>query len=270
METGLKGQVALITGASGGIGAAVAHALAGEGVRLALHAHAGTARAEQLAEELPGSHLMVPADMQDEAQVNHAFAATLAHFGVLDTVVINAGIWPEEAAPIHTMSLERWQQVVAVNQTGAFLCARAFFRHLAERRPPAASLILVGSTAAIFGEEGHAAYAASKSAITHGLTLSLKNEIVRLSPGGRVNAVCPGWTRTPMAAAGLQNQEAVTDVLQTRSLAAIAEPADVAAAVLYLASPRLAGHVSGQILTVAGGMEGRLLHQRRDVKPEQT
>ena len=179
----------------------------------------------------------------------------------------NAGIWPAASAPLHEMPLERWQQVIAVNQTGVFLSARAFFRHLAVRRPDQAAMVVVGSTAGMFGEEGHAAYAAAKAAITHGLVPTLKNEIVRLSPGGRVNAVCPGWTRTAMAAAGLQDQEAVSDVLQTRALGQIAEPEDVAAAVVYLASPVLAAHVSGQFLTVAGGMEGRLLHRREAVDP---
>jgi 3-oxoacyl-[acyl-carrier protein] reductase len=269
MDTGLKDKVVFITGASGGIGTAVARLLAAEGARLVLHGHKGHERAAALAERLPGDHLVVIADMAREDQVEAAFAAALAHWGQLDVLVANAGIWPEQAAPVHEMTLERWQQVMDVNLTGVFLSIRAFFRHLARRRPPAAALILMGSTAAMFGEEGHADYAAGKAAITHGLTMSLKNEIVRLSPGGRVNAVCPGWTRTPMAAAGLKDDDAVRGVLQTRSLTKIAEPEDVAAAVVYLASPVLAGHVSGQILTVAGGMEGRLLHRACAVNPSQ-
>lgn len=269
MDTGLKDKVVFITGASGGIGAAVAKLMAAEGARLILHAHKGQGRAQALAASLPGDPLVVIADVAREDQVEAAFASALSRWGRIDVLVANAGIWPEKTAPIHQMTLARWQQVMDVNLTGVFLTARAFFRDLARRRPPEAALILMGSTAAVFGEEGHAAYAAGKAAITHGLTLSLKNEIVRLSPGGRVNAVCPGWTRTPMAEAGLKDDDAVRSVLQTRSLSRIAEPNDVAAAVAYLASPVLAGHVSGQILTVAGGMEGRLLHRRDAVNPEQ-
>lgn len=267
MNAGLRDQVAFVTGASGGIGAAVARALAAEGARLVLHAHTHIEAARRLAAELPDGALAVQADLGAEAEVDAAFARALAHHGQLDILVANAGIWPPEPAPVHTMELERWRRVLAVNQTGVFLCARAFFSHLAQRRPATSAVVIVGSTAGLFGEEGHAAYAASKAAITHGLVPTLKNEIVRLSPGGRVNAVCPGWTRTPMAAAGLADTEAVRDVLQTRSLRAIAEPEDVAAAVTYLASPRLARHVSGQILAVAGGMEGRLLHQRPGLEP---
>ena len=267
MNAGLQDLVVLVTGASGGIGTAVAESLAAEGARLVLHAHQGKAKAEELAARLPVDALAVQADLSDPEQVEAAFAQALEHHGRIDILVANAGIWPATAAPVHQMALERWQQVIAVNQTGVFLCARAFFRHLADRRPPQASMVIVGSTAGMFGEEGHAAYAASKAAIIHGLVPTLKNEIVRLSPGGRVNAVCPGWTRTAMAAAGLQDHEAVRDVLQTRSLGTIAEPEDVASAVVYLASPLLAAHVSGQVLTVAGGMEGRLLHQRPAVDP---
>jgi len=267
MDTGLRGKVVFITGASGGIGAAVAGRFAAEGAHLVLHGHSGRERLAHLADSLPGDPLVVTADVAREDQVEASFAEALARWGQIDVLVANAGIWPEAPAPIHRMTLARWREVMDVNLTGVFLCARAFFRHLARQHPAGASLILMGSTAALFGEEGHAAYAAGKAAITHGLTLSLKNEIVRLSPGGRVNAVCPGWTRTPMAAAGLRDHDAVRAVLQTRSLTRIANPEDVAAAVVYLASPLLAAHVSGQILSVAGGMEGRLLHRPEAVNP---
>jgi NAD(P)-dependent dehydrogenase (short-subunit alcohol dehydrogenase family) len=142
----------------------------------------------------------------------------------------------------------------------AVLTCRAFLRHLAEMPRPAASIVLVGSTAALFGEAGHSDYAVAKAGLTYGLTLSLKNEIVRLAPHGRVNCVCPGWTRTPMAAAGLADPVAVTRAQATMALQKVAEPEDVAAAIVFLTSARLAGHLSGTILPVAGGMEGRLLH----------
>jgi 3-oxoacyl-[acyl-carrier protein] reductase len=269
MDSGLKDQVVLITGASGGIGAATARALASEGARLVLHAHSRLATVEALARELPVESLPLAADLSAEGAVEAMFARALDRFGQLDVLVANAGIWPPQPAPIHTMALERWNEVLAVNLTSVFLCARAFFRHLAARRPAQAAMVLVGSTAGVFGEADHCEYAASKAALVHGLTLSLKNEIVRLAPAGRVNAVCPGWTLTPMAAAGMQDQEAVASVLQTRSLRRIARAEEVAAAIVFLASPLLAGHVSGQILTVAGGMEGRLLHQRDQIDPAQ-
>ena len=122
------------------------------------------------------------------------------------------------------------------------------------------SLVLVGSTAGLVGEAGHADYAAAKSAILGGLLLSLKNEVVRVAPRARVNAVAPGWTETPMTR-GHVDPEAVRKVTRTMSLRKIAEPEDIARQVVVLASDELSGHVTGQVITVAGGMEGRVIHE---------
>ena len=119
--------------------------------------------------------------------------------------------------------------------------------------------MLVGSTAGLFGEAGHADYAAAKAAIVSGLLPSLKNEVVRIAPRARVNAVCPGWTESPMTRGSL-DEETLKRVTRTMALTKVAQPEDVAAQVVALASDRLSAHVTGQIVTVAGGMEGRLLH----------
>ena len=120
-------------------------------------------------------------------------------------------------------------------------------------------MVLVGSTAGLFGEAGHADYSSAKAAMTHGLLLSLKNEIVRGAPNGRVNLVAPGWTVTPMTESEL-NQELVDRVTATMALRKVATAEDVARAIVFLCSPAASGHVTGQVITVAGGMEGRLLH----------
>jgi 3-oxoacyl-[acyl-carrier protein] reductase len=267
MDAGLQDQVILVTGASGGIGGAAARLFAAEGARVVLHGHQNLEALTALQGELVGESLVVSADLTEEEEVEHLFRKALDRFRKVDVLVANAGIWPPAEEPIHRMSLDRWQQTIATDLTSVFLCARAFFRVLERTKPEAAALVIVGSTAAVFGEEGHADYAAAKAGITYGLTRSLKNEIVRIVPRGRVNAVCPGWTRTPMSAAGLSDPAHVARVLQTRALLRIARPEDIAHAILFLSSDRLAGHITGEVLTVAGGMEGRLLHLPEEIDP---
>jgi 3-oxoacyl-[acyl-carrier protein] reductase len=121
------------------------------------------------------------------------------------------------------------------------------------------SLVLVGSTAGRFGEAGHADYAAAKSAIQVGLLLSLKNEIVRVALNGRVNAVAPGWTYSPMTS-GVLDQDVVDQVTRTMALRKVATADDIARAVVVLATDELSGHITGEVVTVAGGMEGRTIH----------
>ncbi|MFQ5767791.1 MAG: SDR family NAD(P)-dependent oxidoreductase, partial [Acidobacteriota bacterium] len=222
---------------------------------------------EKLAQELGTETLALRADLTREDQVRELFKNAVLRFGRLDGVVANAGIWPAEPAPLHKMPLSRWNRVIATDQTSVFLTCREFLAHLEQRPRQEAGVVLVGSTAAVFGEAGHAAYAAAKAAVTYGLTRTLKNEITELAPLGRVNAVCPGWTRTAMARHEMENREAVARVLQTRAIRRIARPQEIAAAIVFLLSPRLAGHITGEILTAAGGMEGRILHAPDAVDP---
>ncbi len=251
--------VVLITGASGGIGRATARAFAAEGATVALHYHTQADAATALGRELGAPALVVGADLRDEAAVQAMFRTVLATHSRIDAVVVNAGIWPPDAVPLLRMTLDQWEGTLRADLTSAFLTCRGFLRHVAEVPREAAAIVLVGSTAALFGEAGHADYAAAKAGLTYGLTLSLKNEIARLAPRGRVNCVCPGWTATPMAAGSI-DPAALARVTATMPLRKIATPEDVAAAITFLASDRRAGHISGVILPVAGGMEGRLLH----------
>jgi 3-oxoacyl-[acyl-carrier protein] reductase len=267
MDSDLKGRVVMVTGASGGIGASCAREFAAEGAVLVLHANRNFAAAERLMEELPGEACVVRADLSREPDVERAFAGAIERFGRIDALVLNAGIWEAESTPIHRMSLDRWERTVAVNQTSVFLCAREYFRWLDRARPETASVVLIGSTAAVFGEAGHVEYSASKAAITYGMTRTLKNEIVGLVPLGRVNAVCPSWTITPMAESSLADRDALVRTLQTRAQTRIARAEDIARAVVFLSSHRLAGHVTGEVMSVTGGMEGRLLHEASEVDP---
>nr|MDQ3823113.1 SDR family oxidoreductase [Actinomycetota bacterium] len=257
MDTGLRDKGVLVTGASGGIGAACTRAFAAEGARVAIHYHRGRERAETLAAELDGAPA-IAADLRDERAVDRLFADAGAALGVIDVCVAVAGVWPSEDVPVWDLPLERWEETLRANLTATFLTARGFLREV--QRTGHGSLVLVGSTAGLFGEAGHADYAAAKSAVAGGLLLSLKNEVVRVAPRARVNAVCPGWTESPMTRSSLADPELVARVSRTMALRKVARPEDVAAQVVVLASDVLSGHVTGQVVTVAGGMEGRILH----------
>lgn len=254
MDLGLAGRGVLVTGGSGGIGAATVRAFAAEGARVAVHYHRAGDAAEALAAEVGGVALQ--ADLRDGAQADAVVPAATDALGRLDACVANAGVWPVEDVEVADLPLDRWRATVAANLDVAFLTARAYVGHV--RQVGHGSLVLVASTAARFGEGGHADYAAAKAGIAHGLLPSLKNEVVRHVPEARVNAVAPGWTATPMAADRL-GPEAVARATATMALRKVATPDDVAAAIVWLSSPTAAGHVTGEVVTVAGGMEGRLL-----------
>ena len=255
MDLGLKDKAVLVTGGAGGIGTAVVRAFAAEGARVGVHFNTSADEADALATEVGGQALQ--ADLRDEAQVDALIPAAVSGLGGLDVVVANAGVWPKDDVPVADLSLERWRATLDANLTATFLTARAWARHVA--RTGSGSLVLVSSTAGIFGEAGHADYAAAKSAIAGGLLLSLKNEITRVAPSARVNAVAPGWTVTPMTEGRLDPDD-VARVTSTMALKKVGRAEDIAAAVLFLSSDVAAGHITGQVLTVAGGMEGRLLH----------
>ena len=267
MNEGLMGRSVLVTGAAGGIGRALMRQLVERGAAPWLHYRSSESAASELASELDlDRRRVVQADLRHEDEVVAMFdRVDRGEPTGLRSLVVNAGVWPERDVAIRDMDFQQWKNTLACNLDSAFLCCREFLRRLPDTVEDP-SIVLIGSTSGRFGEEGHGDYSSSKAAM-RGLMLTLKNEIVRRHPRGRINLVSPGWVATPMAEPALADQRIVDRVTSTMALRKVASPDDVARAVLFFLSSVDAGHVSGQELVVAGGMEGRLLHPAKPSDP---
>ncbi|TFK47173.1 NAD(P)-binding protein [Heliocybe sulcata] len=270
MELGLRGVHVLVTGASGGIGLETTRVYLALGANLTAHYNTQDATLKPLLAEYPDRVQAIQANLANESQVIDLLsnAASQGNFGPVQIAVVNHGIWPQADEPVADMSLERWNNTIAANLTSSFLVIREYLRGLKNATPQQkekAAVVMVGSTAGKFGEAGHADYAVTKSGMMYGLTMSLKNEIVKIAPKGRVNTVAPGWVGTPMAVEALKDPNVSYRALATTPLKKIATPTDVANQIALLSSNLISGHVTGQVVMVEGGMEGRLLNRPEDL-----
>jgi 3-oxoacyl-[acyl-carrier protein] reductase len=245
-------RVALITGASRGLGAAIALRLARDGCDVALNFVADDARdnaaeAEAVAEQarkLDVEALCVEADVTDRAAVEAMVAEVGERLGPVDVLVNNAGITRDRT--LRKLAPEDWDSVLAVNLTGAFNCCRAVVEGMTDRGW--GRIVSVSSVVALLGNFGQTNYAASKAGLI-GLTRSLAREVAR--KGVTVNAVAPGFIRTEMTAA--IPPEVVEQIVATIPIGAMGEAIDVANAVAFLASDE-ARYITGHVLSVNGGM----------------
>lgn len=254
METGLRDKVVLVTGGAGGIGQAICRQFAEEGAKVAIHYHTSSEGAEELATEIGG--MAIHADLRVPSQADEMVDTVVSQMGSLDICVANSGIYPPDPRPMWEIDEERWNSTILSNLGVTANTSRSFLSHVSERG--SGSLVLVGSTAGIYGEAGHSDYAAAKGAITTGLLLSLKNEVSRLG-SVRVNAVAPGWTLTEKKVESGLDEEVMQRAKSTMALKKLATPNDVARAIVILSSDEVSGHITGQVIEVAGGMEGRLV-----------
>ncbi|MCW2361364.1 MULTISPECIES: 3-oxoacyl-[acyl-carrier-protein] reductase [Sphingobium] len=240
----LNGMTALVTGASGGIGSAVARALAAQGARLALSG-SNVAKLEAFAAELGGDHVCVPCDLSDAASVDALVPAALeALGGKLDILINNAGVTRDNL--ILRMKDEEWDTVQKINLEAAFRLIRAAAKPMMKART--GRIISITSVVGVTGNPGQANYAASKAGLI-GMSKSLAQELA--SRGITVNCVAPGFIRSAMTDA---LNDAQKDAILSRIPAgALGTGKDIGAAVVYLAS-REAGYVTGQTLHVNGGM----------------
>jgi glucose 1-dehydrogenase len=251
-------KVAIITGASSGIGRATAKALAAAGMAVVVnHRLPSRSQAEQVIREIEnagGLAVAIAADIRHEHQVEAMFAQTMERFSRLDLLVNNAGI--ERPAPIQTMTLADWQAVIDVNLTGQFLCSRAAVREFlkAERSSTATSsrgaIIFVSSVHEIIPWAFHTNYAASKGAVSLFMR-SLAQELAPLKI--RVNSVAPGAIRTDINRDVWSNSESASELLKLIPYGRIGNPEDIAQAIAWLASDA-ADYITGASIVIDGGM----------------
>ena len=242
----LKDKVALVTGASQGIGRATALALAEAGAKVAVAAR-NTEKLASLASEIAGAGgeaLAVPMDVADGAQVKAGFQQLLAKFGRLDILVNNAAITRDTLAL--RMKLEDWDAVLRTNLTGAHLCIQQALGAMLKQR--AGRIINITSVVAETGNAGQANYVASKAGLI-GLTRAIAVEVA--SRNITVNAVAPGFIATPMT--DPLSAEIKDKMKSLIPLGRMGSDRDVAAAIVFLASDE-AGYITGQVLDVNGGL----------------
>jgi 3-oxoacyl-[acyl-carrier protein] reductase len=238
----LDGKVALVTGGSRGIGAAISRELARAGAKVAVNYRAGQEAADEVAGEIGG--LAVQADVSKPEETQAVIERVEGELGDIDVLVNNAGITRDTL--IARMSDEDWDTVIDTNLRGTFNTSRAVSRKMLRRR--AGSIVNLSSVVGVHGNPGQANYAASKAGII-GLTKALARELG--SRGVRVNAIAPGYISTELT--DVLNDEQRGLILQNTPLGRLGEPEDVAGAVRFLCSDE-AAFITGEVLLVDGGL----------------
>jgi glucose 1-dehydrogenase len=259
MDKKLQGQVAIITGASSGIGAGVAKSLSAAGATVVINYPVAPAReaAEAVLTEITasgGAGMTAMCDVSKEAEVQKMFADTVSQYGTVDILINNAGL--QKDSPFETMTLEQWNFVLSVNLTGQFLCAREAIREFLRRgvdpaRSRAAGKIIhMSSVHEVIPWAGHANYAASKGGIMM-LMKSLAQEFAWKKI--RINSICPGAIQTPINKPAWDTPEALKSLLSLVPYQRIGIPEDIGNAAVWLCSDD-SDYVNGTSLFVDGGM----------------
>ncbi len=257
MKGKLEGQVAIVTGASSGIGAGVAKALAGEGASVIVNYSSSPDKAEKVLNEIQstgGTARTIKADVSKEADVVSMFQETFREFGTVDILINNAGLQKDNK--FHEMSLDEWNRVIGINLTGQFLCAREAIKEFLRRgvdpsrSKAAGKIICMSSVHEVIPWAGHANYAASKG----GVMMLMKSIAQEYAPMKiRVNSIGPGAIRTPINHAAWQTPESYKRLLKLIPQKRIGEVEDIGGAAVWLASDE-SDYVNGITLFVDGGM----------------
>jgi glucose 1-dehydrogenase len=253
----LLGQKALVTGASSGIGRAIAMALGDAGADVLINYASGADKAAALIEEMKvrgARAIAVRADVSDESQVTDMFKQMCREFGTIDILVNNAGL--QQDAPFHELTLAQWNRVIGVNLTGQFLCSREAVREFRRRgvKPDvscsAGKILCISSVHEVIPWAGHVNYAASKG----GVMLMMKSIAQEVAPYRiRVNSICPGAIRTPINMEAWDTPQAYSELMKLIPYKRIGEADEIGRAAVWLASD-YADYVHGISLFVDGGM----------------
>lgn len=256
MAKKLEGKTAVVTGASSGIGKAIAYAFAGEGANVAINYnrdHEDAERLQNMIREKGGSAMIVQADVSKEDQVMQLFDKVCSRFSGLDILVCNAGI--QKDSSFADMTLQEWQKVIDVNLTGYFLCAREAARmflkynHTGQKKC-AGSMIFVSSVHDVIPWAGHVNYAASKG----GVSMLMKSLALEVAPNRiRVNAISPGAIKTDINKDTWSDKESERNLLKLIPYGRIGEPEDVSCVAVWLAGNE-SDYVTGTTIYVDGGM----------------
>lgn len=246
----LNDRVAIITGGSRGIGAAIVRMFAEAGGRVMFNYHRARADAERLAAECGGEDrcVAVQAELNSPEASEKLVKAAVERFGRVDILVGNHGVWPPQDAPVDQMSNEQWRSTLSINLDSIFGLVKHGVGQMKKQRS-GGRIVLIASTAGQRGEAFHCDYAASKGAMIS-MVKGLSTELAR--DGIYVNCVAPGWVQTDMVTPALSEPETQKKIVSAIPLGRVGKPEEIAAAVLFLCTEH-AGFITGEILNINGG-----------------
>ncbi|KAH8730173.1 hypothetical protein GQ44DRAFT_482767 [Phaeosphaeriaceae sp. PMI808] len=268
---GLEGLHVFVTGAVGGIGSAIVDEFLAQGCKVSAH----DLRLNPRSTNGNANLYCVEGDISDEESIAEAFTQAWKHFGCpVSILCANAGVTDESNSyPIWEMPTELWDRIYNVNVRGTYLTIKHFLKSVDSAQKESGqllknvSVLVTGSECGVFGQAGHVEYASGKAGLQYGLVKTVKNEIVRLNSKARINAVAPGWVDTKLIEGRLDDpKEMWREAEATVPLRKIAQPTDVARTAAFLSSHRAAGHISGQCISVDGGMEGRVVWSEDEIQ----